>query len=155
MGSRNIINYIYTNIIIHYNSIYDLTKEVACGIIKKEEWKVSEATDEQQFGRMRWQALREKYPMKRHERPVKIDVLEHYGGGKLACVRCGFSDIRALTLDHVNGNGADDRKLRGSGGRLYFYLRRFGYPEGYQTLCMNCQFIKAHENKEYRGFQNK
>jgi len=31
------------------------------------------------------------------------------------------------------------------GSRFYYWLRRQGYPEGYQTLCMNCQWIKRSE----------
>lgn len=88
---------------------------------------------------------------KRCNRAVKIEVLTHYGNGKFACVKCGFGDIRALTLDHINGGGYQERKkIGGAGGvNLYYLLRKQGYPEGYQTLCMNCQFIKRVENKEY------
>ena len=37
-----------------------------------------------------------------HQRVRRIALL-HYGEGKIACVRCGFSDIRALSIDHING----------------------------------------------------
>ncbi|KKL06542.1 hypothetical protein LCGC14_2595010, partial [marine sediment metagenome] len=37
---------------------------------------------------------------------TKPYVLRYYGRGKLACVHCGFEDIRALTLDHINGGGS-------------------------------------------------
>lgn len=82
---------------------------------------------------------------------AKTDTLTHYGFGKLVCVRCGFSDIRALTIDHINSGGSRDRKAGKipGGGLFYAWLRRKGYPEGYMTLCMNCQFIKAKENNEY------
>jgi len=81
---------------------------------------------------------------------TKIEVLTHYGNGKLACVKCGFSDIRALCLDHINGGGTQDRKREASSGRgyvlggsgLYSRLKVKGYPEGYQTLCSNCNAIK-------------
>ena len=75
---------------------------------------------------------------------LKAKILTHYGNGKLACVNCGFSDIQALSIDHINGNGAEWRKLHGGRSSiiLYRYLQRENFPEGYQTLCMNCQFIK-------------
>ncbi len=87
---------------------------------------------------------------------VKVDVLTHYSNGTCACVKCGFSDIRALSIDHIAGGGAKQlralgfwTKYRGGGGyQFYLWLRRNGYPKGYQTLCMNCQWIKRHENGE-------
>lgn len=81
---------------------------------------------------------------------TKVETLTHYGNGKLACVRCGFSDIRALSLDHINGKTPEEKRERKHKGGcpLYSYLRSLGYPTGYQTLCMNCQFIKKDENLE-------
>ena len=57
-----------------------------------------------------------------------------------SCVLCGFSDLRALTLDHVLGNGAEERSRIGERG----VYRRALLPEHhdeYRTLCMNCHFI--------------
>jgi ribosomal protein L36 len=81
---------------------------------------------------------------------IKIEVITHYGNGKCACVKCGFSDIRALTIDHIIGNGNDHRKTNDiRGDHIYQWLRKNNMPKGYQTLCMNCQLIKRLENKEY------
>lgn len=92
--------------------------------------------------------LREK-DRKCHQR-LKIEVLTHYGQGRLRCVQCGFDeDFHALSLDHVDGGGEKDRRKFGTGVSFFYYLRRNNYPDGFQTLCMNCQFIKAHENDEY------
>lgn len=81
---------------------------------------------------------------------LKIDVLTHYGNGKCACVKCGCSDVRTLTIDHVNGGGNNHRRISGlSGGtEMYRWLKKQKYPTGYQTLCMNDQFIKKLDNKE-------
>lgn len=79
----------------------------------------------------------------------KIDVLTYYGGGKLACVKCGFDNIHALSIDHINGGGGQHRN-RLSHNNFYRWLQREGYPTGYQTLCMNCQFIKRFEGRENR-----
>jgi len=78
---------------------------------------------------------------------LRIEVLAYYGGGKLACVKCGFSDYRALTFDHIEGGGKEAERQR-KGTNLAPWLKRRGYPEGIQTLCMNCQFIKKLESKE-------
>lgn len=81
----------------------------------------------------------------------KVRVLTHYGNGKLACVRCGFDDLRALSIDHIDGQGERDRFHLGRQGGHPFYkwLIDNGYPKGCQTLCMNCQFIKREERGEY------
>ena len=75
---------------------------------------------------------------------IKGEVLTYYGNGELACLQCSFSDVRALSIDHIDNDGSEDKKKHGKNGGNYFYLwlKRHGYPEGYQTLCMNCQFIK-------------
>jgi len=89
-------------------------------------------------GELHWQKV--------YWRKLKTEVLTHYGGGKLACVKCGFLDFRALSLDHIHGGGREERGNSSQG--FFLRLKREGYPEGYQTLCMNCQFIKRYENNE-------
>jgi len=85
--------------------------------------------------------LREK--QKTYRRQLKQIVLDRYGN---ACVQCGFEDIRALQIDHIHNNGAEERKSLGgqqvSGWRFYQYLVKENLPDGYQTLCANCNMIK-------------
>lgn len=88
---------------------------------------------------------------KRTEQGLRTTILTYYGDGKMVCVRCGFSDIRALSIDHINGNGNKHRqeilgKKETSG--FYRWLVRENFPTGFQTLCMNCQFIKRSEQRE-------
>lgn len=81
----------------------------------------------------------------------KIQALTHYGNGKCACVQCGEARLDCLSLDHIAGNGSEHRKELGSrafGYKFYRYLRKRNYPPGYQTLCMNCQFIKMKYDRE-------
>jgi RNase P subunit RPR2 len=83
----------------------------------------------------------------------KSAVFEHYAqNGEIKCARCGFSDTRALSIDHINGKGAQHRKQIGKHhvGSVLFYswLVRHDFPEGFQILCMNCQWIKRAENNE-------
>lgn len=80
---------------------------------------------------------------------LKREVLTYYGNDKCTCVRCGMDDIRCLSIDHINSGGAREREKVGSGSRMYAWLKKMNYPEGYQTLCLNCQFIKRAELKEY------
>jgi hypothetical protein len=88
--------------------------------------------------------LRERSKTERYK--LKLEVLTQYGNGKAACVKCEFSDPRALSIDHVNGGGTAHRRKLGS--HLYLWLKHNHYPNGFQTLCLNCQFIKKMENKE-------
>lgn len=81
--------------------------------------------------------------MKARREKFKDDVLNAYGR---SCAICGFDDIRALQIDHIENDGAAERKSLGgksvSGWRFYEILKARGYPEGYQTLCANCNNIK-------------
>ncbi len=92
-----------------------------------------------------------------YSQAARIRILTHYGNGKCACVKCGFNDVRALSVDHIDGYGRRLPKAHSnrSGTGLYYWLIRSGYPEGFQTLCMNCQFIKRTVNKERAGIDCK
>ena len=61
------------------------------------------------------------------------------------CKHCGFKDKRALQIDHVKSNGADERKLLNQRDILY---RVIDHPEDYQVLCANCNQIKKIERGE-------
>jgi len=75
---------------------------------------------------------------------IKVDTLTHYGNGRLACVKCGFSDFRALCLDHIKGSRELGSRPAYGGSVLYRQLRNRNYPSGYQTLCYNCNAVKAY-----------
>lgn len=97
----------------------------------------------------RWrEANREKLNLGARKRRAKFrsDVLEHYG---TSCAHCGFDDTRALCIDHIENNGGEERRQLGSekfsGWKFYEHLKKEGYPEGYQTLCWNCNAIKQVE----------
>lgn len=89
-----------------------------------------------------------------HGKELKTEVCRRYGpNGELRCSRCDCSELAALTIDHIFGNGGKHRKeIRES---LYYWLRREGYPSGYQTLCFNHQRIKQFENGEFGGGRQK
>jgi len=89
-----------------------------------------------------------KYAARDHKQRLQLkrEVLTFYGNGICACVKCGFADMKALCIDHINDNGATERKALGtsSSGSFYKYLRRNSFPLGYQTLCANCNQIKEY-----------
>lgn len=81
---------------------------------------------------------------------VRQSVLERLGN---KCTRCGFSDSRALQIDHINGNGKKDLKERKS---QFSYIKSLAdMPDAelysrYQLLCANCNWIKRAENEEWK-----
>jgi len=78
---------------------------------------------------------------KRHKQ--KVDVLTYYGNGYCKCVRCGFTDIRALCIDHIYGGGRQHiASIQKMGSTFYHWLIQNNYPNGFQTLCVNCNMIK-------------
>lgn len=88
---------------------------------------------------------------KKYTARLKLTVLLAYSlGSKPSCTQCGFSDDRALSIDHIDGDGAQHRKEIASGRTFYKWLIDNDFPDGFQTLCMNCQFVKRHEQNEYR-----
>ena len=65
------------------------------------------------------------------------------------CVRCGFSDDRALQIDHIFGNGTRERKRYGSNNIYPLILKKIvNGSTDYQVLCANCNWIKRHEKEE-------
>jgi len=64
----------------------------------------------------------------------------------LACVRCGESRLACLSIDHANGGGVAHKKEINK--NFYLWLIQNDFPDGYQTLCMNCQWVKKTENNE-------
>lgn len=62
-----------------------------------------------------------------------------YGGPQCKC--CGETTIEFLSIDHIDGDGAEHRQTIGN--RIYRWLFRNSYPSGFQVLCMNCNFAKG------------
>lgn len=79
----------------------------------------------------------------------KKDILTHYSGDKPCCGNCGFSDIRALEVDHINNDGAEHRKEVCGGKRggmaMYRWIIKNKFPDTFQILCSNCNRIKQRE----------
>ena len=70
------------------------------------------------------------------DRALKAEVVAAYGG---RCECCGESHLEFMTIDHVNGDGAEHRRTCGKGRRIYEDLKRRGFPkDGYCLLCLNC-----------------
>ena len=80
------------------------------------------------------------------QRKRRQAVLAKFG---LVCASCGFSDTRALQIDHKNGGGSAERHSFKAIYTYYSYLLDEANPVDYQTLCANCNVIKQRERGEY------
>ena len=78
----------------------------------------------------------------KHYHKKRNEVLTLFGG---ECRRCGYSDdVRALCLDHINGDGALDRR-KYQGVAWWYQVLKNPDPTRYQLLCANCNTIKREE----------
>lgn len=83
---------------------------------------------------------------KRNYNRCREQVFAAYGGWKCAC--CGETEKLFLSIDHVENNGAEERRsgvYKSCGTGFYQWLRKQNFPPGYQVLCMNCQ-VGKHKN---------
>jgi hypothetical protein len=65
------------------------------------------------------------------------------------CAHCGFDDVRALQIDHVNGDGHEHRKVvKGTNTFLAEVIK--DTENRFQLLCANCNWIKRVKNQEYK-----
>lgn len=65
-------------------------------------------------------------------------------------MRCGFSDVRALQFDHINGGGNQDLRIRGTSSMYAFYIKNPEITKStLQVLCANCNWIKRWEKNEH------
>jgi len=68
---------------------------------------------------------------------IKLEVLNKYSDSNiLKCVQCGESDLRVLTIDHIDDNGAEHRRSL-QGKSFYLHLHRSKKIHGLQVSCQN------------------
>lgn len=83
---------------------------------------------------------------RQYKRNLKELVFDAYGGPVCAC--CGETEVKFLTIDHINGDGADHRRQmkeeHGYVVEIYRWLKNNNFPRGFQVLCWNCNCSKAH-----------
>lgn len=75
---------------------------------------------------------------KQSRRLLAINML----GG--CCSKCGFSDVRALQIDHIVPLGLVGEKRKDTTHEVLTAADLTNY----QLLCANCHSIKTHENKD-------
>ena len=94
----------------------------------------------------------------RYKDKIKLETLNRYKNGEIKCAICGFGDIRALVLDHINNDGNEQRKkykIKSNGFQTYEILKRLNWPDGLQILCANCNMIKEQNRHIKKRLENK
>ena len=90
----------------------------------------------------KWQVdNREKYNgyMKAWRLKVRVAVVKFYSGGTMSCACCGENHYEFLSVDHINGGGKKDRRMKEKQGSLFYtWIIKNGFPDGYRILCHNC-----------------
>lgn len=67
--------------------------------------------------------------------------MDKYGGAVCKC--CGETGFEFLTIDHIDGRGAEHRKeIGGTSRNICAWLKRNGFPPGFQILCYNCNIAR-------------
>jgi hypothetical protein len=120
-------------------------------IIRTKLWSQSHSEHVKEY-HYKWNKIRGKIVSVISHLKLKREVLAHYNPDSIVrCSKCNFSDIRALCLDHVDNDGKWHRRennIAKKGGTLFYrQLKMAGYPEGYQTLCFNCNQIKENNRR--------
>lgn len=84
----------------------------------------------------------------KHRHEKRSQILALLGN---RCVKCGYSDSRALQIDHIHGNGCKEiRKFKNEDYYYSFVLKQLkSGSKDYQCLCANCNWIKRSENGEF------
>jgi hypothetical protein len=74
---------------------------------------------------------------------LKFEVLSYYGGNPPKCECCGEDFIEFLSIDHIDGGGSVHRKKIGGNSRLYNWLKKNNFPEGFRVFCLNCNLSRG------------
>ncbi len=70
-------------------------------------------------------------------------VFSHYSDNTFKCACCGESEQDFLVIDHIDGNGNEQRRAAfgrtdAGGHTMHRWLVKQGFPQGFQLLCANC-----------------
>jgi hypothetical protein len=80
--------------------------------------------------------------IKKRFREQRKQVIELLGG---KCVRCGFSDWRVLQVNHKNGGGSKERRMKGTHGIFREILSGKRSTDDLDLRCANCNILYQYE----------
>jgi ribosomal protein L37E len=78
----------------------------------------------------------ELHRLRQYRWKTRQEVILYYGNH---CACCGETNVKFLTIDHIDGGGNQHKKeVKLTGSEFLRFLKRSGYPTGFQVLCWNC-----------------
>lgn len=116
---------------------------------KHKEWCIKNYNKRSNYHKEYWVTNKEskKIYRKNWSLTLKLKIYNHYSNNDIKCNCCGENMIEFLSIDHINNDGATERK-KFSNSTFYTYIVKNNFPSGYQILCMNCNFAKG-KNKDH------
>ncbi len=88
----------------------------------------------------RYDAEKQRVYVKKHALKVKLEVFNHYSNNTLRCACCNGAIFDFLTIDHIGGRKQWNHKRSLGGSKLYVWLRKHNFPQGFEVVCMNCNW---------------
>lgn len=79
----------------------------------------------------------------KYKAALKLEIISHYCRGRIRCQCKGCRTVLLcfLQLDHIKGgNGV---KHRAKVKDMYAWIKRMGFPKGFQVYCANCNSAKG------------
>lgn len=93
---------------------------------------------------MAWDKKKQALYMREHNLRMRKAVIALLGD---KCAKCGFSDWRALQVDHINQRAPHEDKSN-SMKKFCQILNGKRAVTDYQLLCANCNTLKVWDNDE-------
>jgi hypothetical protein len=124
--------------------------------LKAEAEQIKASGEKREYWRERTRKWRASNPEKVKELQRKDDLKRYHSSKDEAfellgnkCTKCGWTDRRALQIDHIEAIGDAKRRELNHRGRI-LYREVKADPTKYQILCANCNWIKRAENNELK-----
>jgi len=102
------------------------------------EWRKQNPEKAKEINRRHFEKHRERFNSRAAEtrKRLRDACFAAYGGYVCSC--CGETNEKFLTLDHINRDGAEMRKVHGDGYQFHLWLVRNNFPPVIQVMCYNC-----------------
>ena len=110
-------------------------------ISRMQEWRLKNPEKAKKLND-RWRRIRPKYQVI-YQQDIRVKALKHYGKGNIKCNCCGEKLMEVLNIDHINEGGKIHRKSDKSSRNITAWVTKNGFPDGFQILCVNCNFAKS------------
>ena len=110
----------------------------------KEEWKkMRSKSSKKEYNKHKNDYKRRQDYFVKRAKLLKSQVFMHYCNGVIQCACCGELIEEFLTIDHISGRKNYNHSKSSTGYILYSWIIQNDFPDGFQILCMNCNWAKG------------